>query len=186
MEVNELIAEARKSAGLTQVELAVKLGIGEKTYRNWEGGHVVLNTAKRNRLAETLGFDDWDALNAKHGQPMLFSVARGRGRAAPQPDDPADRFARHATEVGMQPRDAANRLMDWFCEQNDTIQRGVLGLLPPSVAPDIARLVLERMASEEKASPDSTGEAKNITIIKKPNSKESNEDGLNPEITDDP
>ncbi|MBE3070173.1 MAG: type II toxin-antitoxin system MqsA family antitoxin, partial [Planctomycetes bacterium] len=42
------IAEIRKRAGLTQVEMAEFIGVGEKTYSRWESGRSVHNTSSDN------------------------------------------------------------------------------------------------------------------------------------------
>lgn len=45
------------------------------------------------------------------------------------------------TQIAM-----ASRLVEWFAEQPDIIQAGVLGLYPQSVKQDIGRLILTRIA----------------------------------------
>jgi len=54
---------------------------------------------------------------------------------------------------GMSQIEMASRLFQWFAEQDETVQTAILGLIPASIAPDVARILLERMAEEPE--PDS-------------------------------
>lgn len=60
--------------------------------------------------------------------------------------DVRQRFEALYTEKGMTQIAAATRVFDWFMAQDETVQAAVLGLVPKNVAPDVARLILERMA----------------------------------------
>lgn len=46
------------------------------------------------------------------------------------------------TQVAMM-----SRLVEWFSSQPEEIQAAVMGRYPSSIAPDIARMLLKRMAS---------------------------------------
>lgn len=54
-------------------------------------------------------------------------------------DDACDKW-------GMKKRELVARTLRWFAGQDDEIQTLVLGLIPPSVAPMVARQLLETMA----------------------------------------
>ncbi len=47
---------------------------------------------------------------------------------------------------GMTQIELASRLYLWLAEQDEVVQASVLGILPESVAADVAKLVLARMA----------------------------------------
>jgi hypothetical protein len=47
---------------------------------------------------------------------------------------------------GMSQIELASRLYTWLAGQDEVVQAAVLGILPEAVAPDVARLVLERLA----------------------------------------
>ena len=59
-------------------------------------------------------------------------------------------IARWAAENDMKEIGVASRIYEWFGKQPEQIQRGILGLYG-RLAPDIARMVLERMADGKKA-----------------------------------
>ncbi|MEX2672218.1 MAG: hypothetical protein WD294_08930 [Phycisphaeraceae bacterium] len=55
---------------------------------------------------------------------------------------------------GMSQIEMASRLYQWACTQDEVVQAAILGILPEDVAPDVAKLVLKRMAAgEEGAKP---------------------------------
>ena len=54
-------------------------------------------------------------------------------------DDACDKW-------GMKKRELVARALRWFAGQDDEVQTLVLGLIPPSVAPMVARKLLEGMA----------------------------------------
>ena len=49
------LREARKKAGLTQSQLAIKIGIGQNTYSYWETGKTKIDSVSLAKLAEILG-----------------------------------------------------------------------------------------------------------------------------------
>ncbi len=61
---------------------------------------------------------------------------------------------------GMSQIEMASRLYNWFADQDEPVQAAVLDLLPRSMAPDIARLALEQLASKR---PKAAKHAKNPT-----------------------
>lgn len=55
---------------------------------------------------------------------------------------------------GMSQIELASRVYRWFAEQDETVQAAILGILPASLAPDIAKLALERLIDDAaKAAP---------------------------------
>jgi hypothetical protein len=48
---------------------------------------------------------------------------------------------------GMTQVAVLSRIVQWFAAQPETIQAAVLGRYPVDIAPDIAKLLLERMAA---------------------------------------
>jgi putative zinc finger/helix-turn-helix YgiT family protein len=46
----EVIKEIRSRAGLSQEEMAEKIGVGRKTYARWESGHSLHNTSSDNLI----------------------------------------------------------------------------------------------------------------------------------------
>ena len=47
---------------------------------------------------------------------------------------------------GMTQRELMARLIEWFCQQDQVVQQTVLGQIPESIAPDVARMLLARMS----------------------------------------
>ena len=47
---------------------------------------------------------------------------------------------------GMTQRELTARLIEWFCQQDQVVQQAVLGQIPESIAPDVARMLLARMS----------------------------------------
>ena len=62
MNPSDAIKLAREKTGMTQLELAVKCGVAEKTIRNWESGNSKLNTAKLNKISDALSYPSWGHL----------------------------------------------------------------------------------------------------------------------------
>ena len=52
--------------------------------------------------------------------------------------------------VGMTQVAAMSRMVEWFSEQGEVVQAAIMGLYPKDIRADIARLILEKMASEKK------------------------------------
>ena len=60
MKLNEKIAYARKKAGLSQVDLADKLGLSVKTVSSWESGEETPTALDMSELSKALGVSsDW-------------------------------------------------------------------------------------------------------------------------------
>jgi hypothetical protein len=51
----------------------------------------------------------------------------------------------------MTQKELVGRLITWFCQQDRVIQQVVLGQIPEEIAPDVAALVLERLASQRNS-----------------------------------
>lgn len=49
---------------------------------------------------------------------------------------------------GMTQKELVARLVEWFCRQDRVTQQVILGQIPPEVAPDVAVLLLKRLAEE--------------------------------------
>ncbi len=49
------VADARETAGLTQTELGLKLGVSQRVIANWERMHVALRAEQLAELADALG-----------------------------------------------------------------------------------------------------------------------------------
>lgn len=57
-----------------------------------------------------------------------------------------DRLAEISETLGITQIAMASKLVEWFADQPDVLQAAVLGLYPPSLKQDIAKLILTRMA----------------------------------------
>jgi hypothetical protein len=64
---------------------------------------------------------------------------------APSSKEQLDQFC---DGMGMTKLAAVSRLIDWFCEQEDTVQAMVQRLYPSSIEDDVAAIILERMAGK--------------------------------------
>lgn len=56
------IAAARTDAGLTQAELAKKMGVSRETVNDWENGHREMKTSHFIAFCKITGFDESDIL----------------------------------------------------------------------------------------------------------------------------
>lgn len=54
---------------------------------------------------------------------------------------------------GMTQKELVGRLITWFCTQDRVIQQVILGQIPDEIAPDVAALVLERLAAQRDGAP---------------------------------
>lgn len=63
-----------------------------------------------------------------------------------------ERFRSFCEDKGMAQKVVVTKIFNWFLDQDPTIQLSVLGMFPESIAPDIARLILQRMAGEGEGS----------------------------------
>lgn len=64
--------------------------------------------------------------------------------------DSIEGFATFHKQLGMNQREAASRLFTWFNQQSPLIRQHILQPMPEEVAPDIARIILERMAERDR------------------------------------
>ncbi len=55
---------------------------------------------------------------------------------------------------GMTQKELVARLINWFSQQDQVVQQIILGQIPAQVAPDVARLMLERIADDAPARRD--------------------------------
>ena len=55
-----------------------------------------------------------------------------------------------AAETRLNKKLILERILRWVGSQDEVVRAAVLGTLPPSVAPDVARLVLERMSTSSQ------------------------------------
>lgn len=49
---------------------------------------------------------------------------------------------------GMTQKELVGRLINWFCAQDRVIQQVILGQIPDEIAPDVAQLMLRRLAEK--------------------------------------
>lgn len=63
VELGKRIAHYRKAQGLTQVQLAEKLGIAQQTLAHYEGGHLRIAVALLATLADTLSVSVEELIN---------------------------------------------------------------------------------------------------------------------------
>ena len=54
-----------------------------------------------------------------------------------------------AQRTGMSQAELFTRVFAWLAAQNEVVQFGVLGLIPASVASEVAEMVLRRIAAHE-------------------------------------
>lgn len=73
-----------------------------------------------------------------------------RPRQGVQLDDETNRILNTlADTTGLGKGDIVRRLLQWLQSQDDVVRSAALGTLPESLRPDLARLLLERMARPE-------------------------------------
>jgi hypothetical protein len=53
--------------------------------------------------------------------------------------------------TGVDMKRIASRMYEWFAEQDDLLQKGILGILPKGLEPDLARAALERIVRDGEA-----------------------------------
>lgn len=56
---------------------------------------------------------------------------------------------------GMTQKEIVGRLINWFCDQDEVIQQIILGQIPKQIAPDVAQIVLKRLADADHAKDES-------------------------------
>lgn len=52
---------------------------------------------------------------------------------------------------GMTQKELVSRVLSWFCEQDRVAQQVILGQIPEEIAPDVARMHLEKLAKRPGA-----------------------------------
>lgn len=79
MAAGDAIKKLREAHGLTQADLAARLGCTEKTIRNWEKGLTKMTGGKAKAFADEFGYATWEELLAKNGNARPFSQQVGHG-----------------------------------------------------------------------------------------------------------
>ncbi len=54
---------------------------------------------------------------------------------------------------GMTQKEMVGRLATWFCQQDRMLQQVILGQVPAEYAPDVGRLILERLSQRRPEAP---------------------------------
>jgi len=57
---------------------------------------------------------------------------------------------RECRRTGMTKIELLSRVVTWYARQDDVIRGAVVGTLPASIAPDVARVLLEKLAEGKK------------------------------------
>jgi hypothetical protein len=73
----------------------------------------------------------------------------GKGHLAVD-GDAKQAISRIASQLGMKEIAVVSRAYIWLATQDDVVVKGVLGLLPKGYEPDVASLVLQRIAGNKK------------------------------------
>lgn len=121
--IADMIKLARNRMGLTQLELAVRCGVTEKTIRNWEAGSSKLGISKLNSIAEGLGFEEWDE--------VVFTISNPIGENDLQ-DNPLinDAVRRQveslAAEFGTSKQQVINRAVAFLLDQPAPVRAVIL------------------------------------------------------------
>jgi len=66
-------------------------------------------------------------------------------------DGAKDQLERVRSRNGMTQKELVARLINWFSQQDHVVQQIILGQIPQEVAPDVAKLMLERIADAAPA-----------------------------------
>jgi transcriptional regulator with XRE-family HTH domain len=102
VQLGQRVAQRRKAQGLTQVELAERLGIAQQTLAHYEAGKLRVAIAMLPTLADTLGMSFEDLIGAP--------AARGAGKRGPAP-----KIQQQLEQIGQLPR-AKQRLVSQFID----------------------------------------------------------------------
>ena len=62
---------------------------------------------------------------------------------------------------GMTQVALTSRLIEWFTGTSELIQAAILGAYPEDIQADVAKLILQRMASQQRGRPKDPGEPHN-------------------------
>jgi len=65
-------------------------------------------------------------------------------------DGNKDQLERVRAWNGMTQKEMVSRLINWFCNQDRVVQQVILGVIPEEIAPDVAQMLLKRLASGAK------------------------------------
>ena len=80
MKINEIIRQRRKALGLTQEQIAQRLGVSAPAVNKWESGQGYPEVEKLIQLSELLGVS-LDELMKIHGMTMLLMIFHLRLRS---------------------------------------------------------------------------------------------------------
>jgi hypothetical protein len=75
-----------------------------------------------------------------------------------------DRLDEFCEKTGMTKIAVVSRLIDWFCEQGDTVQALVQGLYPKRIEGDIAQIILERLAKTKRINGKSRSNGRAVDV----------------------
>lgn len=62
-------------------------------------------------------------------------------------DGNKDQLERVRAWNGMTQKELVSRLINWFCGQDRVVQQVILGVIPEEIAPDVAQMLLKRLAT---------------------------------------
>ncbi len=99
-ELGQRIAEARKAQGLTQVELANRLGISQQTLAHYEGGVLRIAIATLVAVAKTVN------------TPVEVLIGDEESAAAKKKRGPASKLQQQMEEIGAMSRTKQKFVMD--------------------------------------------------------------------------
>ena len=74
MSISGNIRTFRKKAGITQIELAEKVGVSIATLRRWEGGETAPTGSRINELAQCLGVAPEDIVSAAPEEKIINRI----------------------------------------------------------------------------------------------------------------
>jgi len=106
------------------------------------------SSAARCRICSR-GMDTADA-SAKPTEGPLMSRLR-QNINIELADGAKDQLERVRSRNGMTQKELVARLINWFSQQDHVVQQIILGQIPQEVAPDVAKLMLERIADAAPA-----------------------------------
>ena len=69
-----------------------------------------------------------------------------------------DRLEKLRSWNGMTQKEMVSRVIGWFCDQDRVVQQIILGQIPEDIAPDVAALMLKRMAETKSKAPSRRGQ----------------------------
>lgn len=70
----DMLIAARKAAGLTQVDVAKRVGVAQSTYSKWEAGESDMQAIHVRPLAKALGLAVEDIVPASSGSKRVMTL----------------------------------------------------------------------------------------------------------------